>query len=171
MMMTTEDPHFEIEINYTKPVIKSMVFELNKPLYKLSVFFFLFSFGGLLLWQRLENNLFWIQFEIVSIIFWLGFPLLFFLMSVTQANESLKHTGSNVIITLTNEIIISKNVKNGSASELPWGTFYSLKRTKAGLIIYLNKYIPLYLPTDQLSPEAQAFIIQKLTECNVPIKG
>ena len=170
-MMTTEDPHFEIEINYTKPIIKSMVIELNKPLYKMCGLFLLLSMGGLFFPDIFGVFSFGRAFWIGSIVFWISFPILFLRLLVKQAEEAFKHTGSNVVITLKDEILISKNVKNGSASELPWETFYSLKRTKAGLIIYLNKYMPMYLPTDQLSPEAQAFILQKLTEYNVPIKG
>jgi hypothetical protein len=46
-----------------------------------------------------------------------------------------------------------------------------LQKRKHLWLLYLDKALILYLPTDQLSPEAQAFILQKLTEYNVPIKG
>jgi hypothetical protein len=53
--------------------------------------------------------------------------------------------------------------------ELPWSLFTVAKRTKRFLIVFYGS-TAFYLPTDQLPPEAQAFILKKLTEYNVPIK-
>ena len=54
---------------------------------------------------------------------------------------------------------------------IQWRWTFKLVKNKSIWTLYSSKERALLFPTDQLSPEAQAFIIQKLTECNVPIKG
>jgi hypothetical protein len=54
---------------------------------------------------------------------------------------------------------------------IQWRWTVKLVKDQSRWILFSSKEGGLYLPTDQLSPEAQAFILQKLTEHNVPIKG
>ena len=54
---------------------------------------------------------------------------------------------------------------------IQWRWTFKLVKNKSIWILFSSKKYALYLPTDQLSPEAQAFILQKLTEHNVPIIG
>jgi hypothetical protein len=54
---------------------------------------------------------------------------------------------------------------------IQWRWTFKLVKNKSIWTLYSSKEGGLYLPTDQLPPEAQAFILQKLTEYNVPIKG
>ncbi|MCX5920187.1 MAG: YcxB family protein [Candidatus Melainabacteria bacterium] len=170
MMMTPDEPRFEVEINYTKPIIKSMVFELNKPLYKI--------FGLLLLLSMVcflfpdASSIFSLgrSFWVGSIVYCISFPVVFLLFLVKQLKNSLARFGWGKKLTLTSEHF-SWQWENKVITTAPWQTFYCLQKRKHLWLLYLDKALILYLPTDQLPAEAQAFILQKLTEYNVPIKG
>lgn len=169
-MMMTEDPHFEIEINYTKPIIKSMVFELNKPLYKIFGLLLLLSMVCLLFPDASSIFSLGRSFWVGSIVYCISFPVVFLLFLVKQLKNSLARFGWGKKLTLTSEYF-SWQWENKVITTAPWQTFYCLQKRKHLWLLYLDKALILYLPTDQLSPEAQAFILQKLTEHNVPIIG
>lgn len=167
--MTTEDPHFEIEINYTKPVIKSMVFELNKLLYK--IFGLLLLLSMVCLFFPDASSIFSLgrAFWFGSIVYCISFPVLFLLFSVKQLENSLARFGWGKKLTLTSEHF-SWQWENKVITTAPWQTFYCLQKSKKLWLLYIDKRLSLFLPTDQLPAEAQAFILKKLTEHNVPIK-
>ncbi|MCS6265979.1 MAG: hypothetical protein H2174_00225 [Vampirovibrio sp.] len=54
---------------------------------------------------------------------------------------------------------------------IPWRWTFKLVKNKYRWVLCGSKERALLFPTDQLPPEAQAFILQKLTEHNVPIIG
>jgi hypothetical protein len=54
---------------------------------------------------------------------------------------------------------------------IQWRWTFKLVKNKSIWVLFSGKKSALYLPTDQLPAEAQAFILQKLTEHNVPIEG
>ena len=54
---------------------------------------------------------------------------------------------------------------------IQWRWTFKLVKNKSIWTLFSSKESALFLPTDQLPAEAQAFILKKLTEHNVPIKG
>ena len=95
-------------------------------------------------------------------------PVIIYDFMIKQLKDSLARFGWGKKLTLTSEHF-SWQWENKVITTDPWQTFYCLQKRKLLWLLYFNKAVILYLPTDQLPPEAQAFILQKLTEHNVPI--
>ena len=106
----------------------------------------------------------------ILLVFIIILPFKIYEFSVKQLTQTIDRWGSIVKLNLREEFF-SWHWEKGLSGQIKWSLFFELKKTEDCWWLYLDKNLALHLPTDQLSPEAQAFILQKLTEYNVPIKG
>jgi hypothetical protein len=160
MMMTTEDPHFEVEINYTKAVISRIIFQSLRWYYIATLIILLLGAIALLFGATFNAGI------ILSIVM----PMIITKSNYDGHHRYFERFGLGKTLTLTLDLF-SWQWKNKVTISAPWQTFYRLQKSEKLWLLYVDKKLALFLPTDQLPPEAQAFILQKLTEYNVPIKG
>jgi hypothetical protein len=198
-MMMSDEPRFEVEIQYTKNRILQLfpyiLTYLNFPwvlfscmlAISLILLISLIILKNFFLHSMLRNLM--ISFFVFS--FMGAFWQIYFFRLPFQAFCRAK-------ILVFNENSITISFINGTESEkVDWSAFSALQQTNkfwvlkkssisniySDTYLLIDKLLPsdhfgfklalsnVYIPTDQLPPEAQAFILQKLTEHNVPIIG
>jgi hypothetical protein len=193
-MMTSDEPRFEVEIHYTKPVIQSIAFDQVKWF----VMIFLISTLGNLIqhfffpsMQKSTNiingNLF---SDSLSFLFssasvpnvqfickllgdlLLLLPLGLFFTILKQQSIFFSGFGNYLQLKLfENHLLLTSKSTYFNQTELKWQSIKFFKKYENALRLYLDEPIKtIHIPYNQISPEAQAFILKKLTEYNVPIK-
>ncbi len=171
MIVPTELP-LKVEIHYTKPLCRKLVLDSfhTRTFVLLTLFYLSITVGivfGFMSWIEYHSpDYLYLSF----MIFMLFLPWLIYHSWVEALYHSLNRLGLGKTLTLMPEDI-SWQWKNQVISTAPWSTFHHLQKNKKLWMLYLDKRIALYLPTDQLPLEAQTFMLEKLTEYNVPIKG
>jgi hypothetical protein len=170
-MMMSDEPRFEVEINYTKAMCHSITSSyFFKKLVLLCLYYLLVLVAVYCFILSLVKT-HTIDYIFMGEVIWLIIiPIIIYNIRVAQLYDSLKMWGLGKTLVLTSENV-SWQWKHNIATTTVWSTFYRLQKTKKIWLLYLDKKLSLFLPTDQLPPEAQAFILKKLTEHNVPIKG
>jgi hypothetical protein len=175
MMTTPDEPRFEVEINYTEKFYKDIVKKSfsKKTLMLLGLLILLMIILDLFLaYDACTLNTSYTNCYLLSgfIVFLFLLPFQLYELSVKQLTQTIERWGTHLKLTLNDEFF-SWHWEKGLSGKIKWCLFFELKKTEDCWWLHLDKYLVLHLPTEQVSPEAQAFILQKLTEHNVPIKG
>ena len=187
MMMENTDNHSSIDFNveFTESLIRKITLKAIKPIV---------GFLGVIpLIAFLLNNLFlylntpkhywailfsfgktfqtYILFPTLVLCVLSGLVFIFLYSFINHINlNHYKKLGMHQKIALTDSYF-TYGWGEKIYAKISWDFFAMLKRSSFSWQLVLVNNEAMNLPTDQLPPEAQAFILKKLTEHNVPIKG
>jgi len=171
-----------VTVCYTKEFINKAFFDaLRSPSMKQGFWGFILLYTVVLMMvyvYSIENKQFdFIKFVLLftmGITLWngIGLGVLFFrsyfIFKQFERTTDLKfdfHFLNRKILVLTNKnnLLVVDNAY--------WRWIKRLQKGKQFWLLFKTERQAFYFPTDQLPAEAQAFILQKLTEYNVPIIG
>lgn len=160
----------EIQVTYSKELFRNAA-----RAYTFSRLFYLafFFFGFLLLYHLISGNLISIFTSplalAINIICFGVFSLITYISTLINCKKSYKKLGPNPLFTFQfndNGISVQSEL---TQSEIQWPFFHHLRRTKKLWLLFISKHQFLFLPTSQLSPDLQTFIITRLRENGVRI--